>query len=171
MSNPFLEPYHTLHDATPFDRIQLSDYEPAMREGMRQEDEEIQQIINNPETPTFANTILALEHAGKLLDKVTTVFFNLISAETCDEMDAIAEKMMPELSEHGNNISLNEKLFARVKEVYNQKENLQLNPEESKLLENAYNSFVRHGANLEGEAREEYRNHSEGRLSADRLQG
>ena len=78
---------------------------------------------------------------------------------------------MPLLSEHSNNITLNEKLFARVKEVYNQKENLQLNPEESKLLENAYNSFVRHGANLEGEAREEYRNHSEGRLSADRLQG
>ena len=78
MSNPFLEPYHTLHDATPFDRIQLSDYEPAMREGMRQEDEEIQQIINNPETPTFANTILALEHAGKLLDKVQR--FSLISS-------------------------------------------------------------------------------------------
>lgn len=85
------------------------------------------------------------------------MFGNMLSAETNDDLQALAQKIMPLLSEHSNNITLNEKLFARVKEVYNQKENLQLNPEESKLLENAYNSFVRHGANLEGEAREEYR--------------
>ncbi len=157
MSNPFLEPYHTLHDATPFDRIQLSDYEPAMREGMRQEDEEIQQIINNPETPTFANTILALEHAGKLLDKVTTVFFNLISAETCDEMDAIAEKMMPELSEHGNNISLNEKLFARIRQVYEMRNTLNLTTEEMRLLEKTYDGFIRNGANLSDQDKETFR--------------
>ncbi len=157
MSNPFLEPYHTLHDATPFDRIQLSDYEPAMREGMQQEDEEIQQIINNPETPTFANTILALEHAGKLLDKVTTVFFNLISAETCDEMDAIAEKMMPELSEHGNNISLNEKLFARIRQVYEMRNTLNLTTEEMRLLEKTYDGFIRNGANLSDQDKETFR--------------
>ena len=87
MSNPFLEPYHTLHDAIPSTASSFQTMSRPCVEGMRQEDEEIQQIINNPETPTFANTILALEHAGKLLDKVTTVFFNLISAETCDEME------------------------------------------------------------------------------------
>lgn len=157
MQNPFLEPYHTFHDATPFDRIKLSDYEPAMREGMKQEDEEIRQIIDNPQKPTFANTILALEHAGKLLDRVTTVFFNLTSAETCDEMDDIAEKMMPELSEHANNISLNERLFARIRQVYEQRETLNLSAEETRLLEKTYDGFIRNGANLSDQDKEKFR--------------
>lgn len=92
MQNPFLEPYDTPHGTVPFNKIRLCDYEPALREGMRQEDEEIKAITENPEAPTFANTLLALEHAGKLLDRVTTVMFNLMSSETCDELDAIAEK-------------------------------------------------------------------------------
>lgn len=157
MQNSFLEPYHTFHDATPFDRIKLSDYEPAMREGMKQEDEEIRQIIDNPQKPTFANTILALEHAGKLLDRVTTVFFNLTSAETCDEMDDIAEKMMPELSEHANNISLNERLFARIRQVYEQRETLNLSAEETRLLEKTYDGFIRNGANLSDQDKEKFR--------------
>ena len=118
MNNPFLQPYHTLHNTTPFQLIRMEDYEPAIREGMQLEDKEIQNIIQNQEAPTFQNTILALEHAGKTLDRVTTVLFNLLSAETNDELEAIAEKMTPELSEHANNISLNEALFARVKAVY-----------------------------------------------------
>ena len=104
MENPFLTPYKTPHGTVPFDQITLPDYEPAIREGMRREDEEIEAIINNPEEPTFDNTIVALEQSGGLLDRVTTVMFNLMSAETCDELDALAEKLMPELSEHSNNI-------------------------------------------------------------------
>lgn len=158
MENPLLQPYHTLHDTTPFDRIRLEDYEPAIRKGMEAEDAEIQQIIDNPEAPTFENTVLALEQSGKLLDRVTTVLFNLMSAETCDELDAIAEKLMPELSEHANNISLNEKLFDRIKQVYQQKDRLTLTQEEQRLLEKTYDGFQRNGANLSEKDKETYRN-------------
>lgn len=157
MNNPFLQPYHTLHDTTPFQQIRIEDYEPAVREGMRLEDEEIQQITSNPEEPTFQNTILALEHAGKTLDRVTTVLFNLLSAETCDALEEIAEKLTPALSEHANNISLNEQLFARVKAVYDKKESLQLTPEERRLLEKSYDGFVRNGANLSEEDKATFR--------------
>lgn len=155
--NPFLHTYHTPHQTTPFNLIQLSDYEPAIREGMRIEDEEIKAITDNPEPPTFSNTVLALERAGQLLDRVTTVLFNLMSAETCDEMEAIAEKMMPELSEHSNNISLNEKLFERIKCVYTQRESLNLTPEERRLLEKTYDGFIRNGANLSDADKETFR--------------
>ena len=155
--NPFLHTYHTPHQTTPFNLIQLSDYEPAIREGMRIEDEEIKAITDNPEPPTFSNTVLALERAGQLLDRVTTVLFNLMSAETCDEMEAIAEKMMPELSEHSNNISLNEKLFERIKCVYTQRESLNLTPEERRLLEKTYDGFIRSGANLSDADKETFR--------------
>ena len=158
MENPLLQPYHTLHDTTPFDRIRLEDYEPAIRKGMEAEDAEIQQIIDNPEAPTFENTVLALEQSGKLLDRVTTVLFNLMSAETCDELDAIAEKLMPELSEHANNISLNEKLFDRIKQVYQQKDRLTLTQEKQRLLEKTYDGFQRNGANLSEKDKETYRN-------------
>ncbi len=155
--NPFLHTYHTPHQTTPFNLIQLSDYESAIREGMRIEDEEIKAITDNPEPPTFSNTVLALERAGQLLDRVTTVLFNLMSAETCDEMEAIAEKMMPELSEHSNNISLNEKLFERIKCVYTQRESLNLTPEERRLLEKTYDGFIRNGANLSDADKETFR--------------
>ena len=155
--NPFLQAYQTPHETTPFNLIKLSDYEPALREGMRTEDEEIKRITNNPESPTFANTVLALENAGKLLDRVTTVMFNLMSAETCDELDAIAEKMMPELSEHSNNISLNSELFARIKHVYERRDSLGLSPEEKTLLEKTYDGFTRNGANLSDEDKEKFR--------------
>ena len=157
MENPFLLPYTTPHGTVPFDKITLPDYEPAIREGMRREDEEIEAIINNPEEPTFGNTIVALEQSGGLLDRVTTVMFNLMSAETCDELDAIAEKLMPELSEHSNNIGLNEKLFQRVKHVYEQRGQLDLTPEERQLLEKTYDGFVRNGANLSDAGKAEFR--------------
>ena len=157
MENPFLQPYHTPHATVPFDRITLADYEPAIREGMRREDEEIDAIITNPEEPTFGNTVAALEHAGELLDRVTTVMFNLMSAETCDELEAIAEKLMPELSEHSNNISLNEKLFRRIKQVYDTRDRLTLTPEERQLLEKTYDGFVRNGANLSDTDKETFR--------------
>ena len=157
MTNPFLQPYNTPHDTTPFDRIKISDYEPAIREGMKVEDEEINAIIENTEEPDFGNTILTLEHSGKLLDRVTTVFFNLMSAETNDELDAIAEKLMPELTEHSNNISLNPVLFEKVKKVYEKKDSLKLTAEESRLLEKTYDGFIRNGANLSDDDKESFR--------------
>ena len=157
MKNPFLQPFHTLHEATPFNLISTADYEPAIREGMRMENDEIKDITENTEEPTFENTVLALEHAGGLLDKVTTVFFNLLSSETNDEMDAIAEKIMPELTEHGNNISLNENLFLRVKAVYLKKDELQLTADEKELLEKTYDGFIRKGANLSEADKETFR--------------
>ena len=157
VNNPFLQPYATPHETVPFHLIRLEHYEPAIREGMRQEDEEIAAIVTNTEAPTFANTILPLAEFGKLLERVTTVLFNLMSAETCDELEAIAEKMMPELSEHSNNISLNPELFARVKAVYEQRETLTLTPEERQLLEKTYDGFRRNGANLSDADKETYR--------------
>ena len=155
--NPFLHAYGTPHETVPFNRIELNDYEPAIREGMNEEDREIERITDNMEPPTFENTILALENSGALLERVTTVFFNLMSAETCDEMDALAEKMMPELSEHSNNISLNPKLFSRIKQVYAQKESLKLTAEEEQLLQKTYDGFMRNGADLSDSDKEIYR--------------
>lgn len=155
--NPFLHAYGTPHETVPFNRIELNDYEPAIREGMNEEDREIERITDNTEPPTFENTILALENSGALLERVTTVFFNLMSAETCDEMDALAEKMMPELSEHSNNISLNSKLFSRIKQVYAQKKSLKLTAEEEQLLQKTYDGFMRNGADLSDSDKEIYR--------------
>ena len=157
MKNPFLESFHTIHEVVPFDKITTAHYEPAIREGMRLEDEEIKNIINNTDEPTFKNTVLALEQCGRVLDRVTTVFFNLLSSETNDEMDAIAEKLMPELTEHGNNISLNENLFKRVKNVYENKDNFNLTPEEKELLAKTYDGFIRRGANLNDEDKTKFR--------------
>jgi peptidyl-dipeptidase Dcp len=155
--NPFLRPYQTLHDATPFDRIRTEHFEPAMQEGMKREEEEISLITHNPEAPTFANTIVALERAGSLLERVSTVFGNLLSAETNDALQEVAERMMPLLTEHSNNISLNEELFARVKAVYEGRDALPLNEEESMLLQKTYDGFVRNGANLSPADKETYR--------------
>ncbi|WP_455584578.1 M3 family metallopeptidase [Bacteroides sp.] len=155
--NPFLEKYDTPHGTVPFDKIKTEHYEPAIREGIRRQMAEIDAIINNPEAATFVNTILAYEKSGELLERVSTVFGNLRSAETNDDLQALAQEMMPLLSEHSNNISLNEKLFERIKTVYNQKEKLNLTAEQRKLLENIYDSFIRKGANLKGEAKDKYR--------------
>lgn len=157
MPNPFFEKYDTPHGTTPFDKIKTEHYEPAIREGIRRQAAEIDAIIGNAEAPTFENTVVAYEQSGELLNRVTTVFGNLRSAETNDELQEIAQKMVPLLSEHSNNISLNEKLFERVKAVYDRKDELSLTREQEKLLEDAYNGFVRHGANLQGEAKEKYR--------------
>lgn len=155
--NPFFEKYNTPHQTVPFDKIKNEHYEPAMLEGIKLHEAEIEAIINNPEAPTFANTIVAYEKSGKFLDRVITVFGNLRSAETNDDLQKIAQKMIPLLSEHSNNISLNEKLFRRVKAVYKQKSKLSLTIEQAKLLDDIYDDFVRRGANLQGEARNKYR--------------
>ena len=157
MQNPFLHHYTTPHQTIPFNEIRLEDYEPAIKQGIEEEDRQIKEIVENPEKPTFENTILALANSGQLLDRVTTVLFNLMSAETCDELDAIGERIMPELSEHSNNISLNENLFSRIKQVYEQKDTLSLTAEEARLLEKTYDGFIRNGANLNDEEKIKYR--------------
>ena len=120
--NPFFEPYNTPHDTAPFDRIRLEDYEEAFMEGIRRDNEQIEKTINNPEKPTFDNTIINKEDEPDgyydLLDRVSTVFFNLLSADTNDEMDALAQKMQPILTQHANDVRLNEKLFERIKYVH-----------------------------------------------------
>ena len=155
--NPFLTAYNTPHETTPFHLIQTEHFEPAVSAGIEEQNREIEEIIHNPETPTFANTIVALERSGKTLDRITTVFGNLLSAETNDEMQAIAERIMPQLTEHSNNISLNEKLFSRIKSVYESEEKFSLNQEEKMLLHNTYDGFIRSGANLSEKQKERFR--------------
>lgn len=156
-SNPFFEKYTAPHETVPFDRIKTEHYEPAIREGIRLQNAEIKAITGNPDAPTFANTVLAYEESGELLQHVNTVFGNLLSAETSDELQELAKEIMPLMSEHENNISLNEKLFERIKTVYERRDKENLDPEQAKLLEDTYNGFVRNGANLQGEAKEKYR--------------
>ena len=159
--NPFFLPYNTPHDTAPFDRIRLEDFEEAMLEGIRREDEQIEKLINNPEKPTFDNTIINVddekdgENYYDLLSRVSTVFFNLLSAETNDEMDALAQKMSPILTKHANDIRLNEKLFERIKYVH--RHHRKLTPEEKMLLDNCYDGFVRSGALLDAAGKERLR--------------
>ena len=155
--NPFFGKYKTLHETVPFGKIKFEHYEPAFIEGMKRHNKEIEAIINNKSNPTFENTIVALERSGDMLSKVSSVFYNLNSSESNDQMMELSQKLSPMMSEHSNNINLNEKLFARVKAVYDQKDQLGLNPEEIKLLENTYKGFVKRGANLQGEDKDKYR--------------
>ena len=156
-NNPFLTTYQTPFETTPFHLIKTEHFEPAMEKGMEEHNWEVEAITHNPNEPTFSNTIVALEKSGALLDRVSTVFGNLLSAETSDELEALAERMMPRLSEHSNNISLNEKLFARIKQVYDQTDLNTLNQEERMLLQNTYHSFIRNGANLSPDQKERFR--------------
>lgn len=155
--NPFFGKYMTPHETIPFDKIKLEHYAPAIEEGMKRHNAEIDAIINNPEAPTFANTIATIDEAGSFLERAASVFYNLNSAETNDEMQELAKKIIPQLSLHSNEINLNEKLFARVKAVYDQKSKFNLTPEQEMLLNNTYDGFVRSGANLTGEAKQKYK--------------
>lgn len=155
--NPFLAPLSTPHETAPFDKIKLEHYEPALMEGIRQHDEEINQIVENPEPATFVNTIVPLDYSGRLLEFVSNVLGNLNEAETCDEMQELVLRLMPLLTEHSNNITLNADLFARVKTVYDTADRSALTIEEQRLLDNTYRSFVRSGANLGEADKETYR--------------
>ena len=163
--NPFFEPYNTPHDTAPFDRIRMEDYEEAMLEGIRRDDEQIEKIINNPAKPTFDNTIISVDDEKDkdgyydLLSRVSTVFFNLLSAETNDDMDALAQKMSPILTKHANDIRLNEKLFERIKYVH--QHHRKLTAEEKMLLNNCYEGFVRSGALLDEAGKEKLRHLTE----------
>lgn len=147
-NNPFMTEYTTPFGVPPFDQIRLEHYKPAFMEGMKQETAEVNAIINNTEEPTFENTIAALDQCGKLLRRVSAVFYGQNSANTNDEMQALSRELSPLLSKHSDDINLNPKLFARVKAVYEQRDQLGLNAEQSKLLEETYKGFVRGGANL-----------------------
>ena len=156
--NPFLEPYGTPHDTVPFDRIRLEDFEEAFMEGIRRDNEQIEKTINNPEKPTFDNTIINTEEDEgyyDLLSRVSTVFFNLLSAETNDEMDALAQKMQPILTQHSNDVRLNPRLFERIRQVH--LHHRRLTAEEKRLLDNCYEGFVRSGALLDDEGKERLR--------------
>lgn len=155
--NPFFENIHTPHDTVPFDRIAVKHYAPAIRRGIECQNEEIDTIVNNLEPANFHNTILALEKSGQLLHRVEVVFDNLLSAETNDAMQELAKELMPLLSEHANNITLNERLFERVKTAYEHRNNEPLTAEQRKLTEDTYEGFVRSGANLQGADKEKYR--------------
>ena len=156
--NPFFEPYGTPHDTAPFDRIRLEDFEEAFMEGIRRDNEQIEKTINNPEPPTFDNTIINTEEDEgyyDLLSRVSTVFFNLLSAETNDEMDALAQKIQPILTQHTNDVRLNPKLFERIRQVH--LHHRKLTPEEQMLLDNCYQGFVRSGALLDEAGKERLR--------------
>ncbi len=156
--NPFFSKYTTIHEVPPFDQIKLEDYEEAFMEGIRRDDEHIDKIINNPEPPTFDNTIIEEDDENEyyaLLDKVSAVFFNLLSAETNDEMDVLAQKIQPALTKHANDVSLNKRLFERIKAVHDN--HRPLTPEEECLLQKSYDGFVRSGALLDEEGKAKLR--------------
>ncbi len=157
--NPFFEPYNTPHDTPPFDRIRLEDYEEAFMEGIRRDNELLQKTISNPAKPTFDNTIINKDDDTEgyydLLDRVSTVFFNLLSAESNDEMEALAQKMSPILTQHANDMRLNEQLFERVRYVH--RHHRKLTHEEKRLLDDCYEGFVRSGALLSKEEKDQLR--------------
>ncbi len=155
--NPFFSTYKTPHGTTPFDKIKNEHYEPAFEKGIKEQEVEIDQIVNNPDLPTFANTIEAYEKSGELLSNVGSVFFNLLSSESNDEMMEISQRLSPKLSEHSNNIGLNENLFARVKAVYDKRNDSGLTPEQIRLTEKIYEGFENKGVTLSAQDKETYR--------------
>ena len=159
MDNPFFSPWNTPYEIPDFSKIKTEHYMPAFEEGMRQQKAEIDSIVNNPEAPTFENTVLAYEYSGQLLQEVSSVFFNLNGCENSNEMDAIADKVTPLLSAHGDDIALDAKLFERIKAVYDQYKHgsLDLKAEQARLLEEQYKGFVRNGANVPEEKQARFR--------------
>ena len=149
--------FDTKHNTAPFSQIKIEDYLPSFQEAISLAKAEIDAIVNNPEAPTFQNTIEAMDFSGDVLDRLSSIFFNLNSAETNDEMQKIAQEVSPLLSEFGNDIRLNADLFARVKKVYEQKDALNLNTEQATLLDKKYKSFSRNGANLSEDKKNQLR--------------
>ena len=156
-NNPLLNVYDTPHGTAPFHLIKTDHFEPAILQAMEEHDKQIEAIIQNSEEPNFVNTIEALERSGALLDRVTTIFGNLLSAETNDEMQAIAERVMPQLSKHSNDITLRDELFQRIKYVYDHTDKESLGNEQRMLLQNTYDGFIRSGANLDEAGKERFR--------------
>jgi len=161
MENPLLTESKLPYGAPQFDKIRNEHYLPAFEQGIREAKAEIDDIANNEEEPTFANTIEAMEYAGQTLERVSGIFFNLMEADTDDEMQKIAEEVSPKLTEYSMYVTLNDKLFRRVKAVYDKRESLGLEQDQMRILENSYRSFARNGANLGEEDKAEYSRLSE----------
>ncbi len=157
MNNPFLETYNTPFQVPPFDQIKNDHFMPGLEKAIEQARAQIDQIVNNPESPSFTNTIVAMEESGELMEKVTSVLFNLNSAETSDELQAVARDASPMLSEFDNEIKTNEKLWSRIKAVYQNKASFNLDGEQEMLLDKTYKSFIRSGADLLGDQKERYK--------------
>ena len=155
--NPLLEKFNTPHSSIPFNKIKISDYEPAFEKAIKIHDSEIDKIAKSKVAPDFKNTIEALEYSGKALGQIASVFYNLLSAESNDEMMEISQRIQPKLTEHENNIMLNDALFKRVKAVYDQKDKLNLNKEQETLLQRTYDGFENQGANLSPANKDKYR--------------
>lgn len=157
--NPFLSEFETLYGTPDFDRIKVEHYEPAFLKGIEQQNEEIKAIVENPEEPSFENTIVALDNSGEILARVSGVFFALTEADTNDEMMALEAKIAPMLSEHSDNIFLNQDLYKRVAAVHAQEEagKIQLTTEQHYLLDKYYKEFVRSGAGLDAQKQERLR--------------
>lgn len=150
-TNPFLSEFQTEHGVPPFDKIKLEHYEPAFLKGIEEQNANIDAIVNNSETPTFENVIVALDNSAPILDRVSAIFYNMTDAEKTPGLNELSIKIAPTLSEHSDNISLNQELFKKVNAVYQQKESLKLTTEQERLLEETYKDFVRSGANLSPE--------------------
>lgn len=155
--NPFFSAYKTPYDTPPFNKIKNEHYEPAIEKGIAEHQAEINKIVIIRAVPTFENTIVPLEESGKLLSRVTSVFFNLLSSESNDEMMEIAQRIQPKLSEHSNSITLNEGLFQKVKAVYDKRLESNLTPEQIRLVEKTYRGFENSGATLVGKDRDTYK--------------
>ena len=155
MTNPLISPWQTPFQTPPFDEIKNEHYVPAFHHALKIAREEIQAITENQEEPTFENTLAALDRSGELLDRISNIFFNLLVCNTSKELQDIAQKIQPELTAFSNEISLNEKLFQRVKQVYEHRDSL--NEEEKMVTEKSYRNFIRHGAQLENAQKEEYK--------------
>ena len=147
-SNPFFTEFQTEYGVPAFDKIKLEHYEPAFIKGIEEQNQNIQAIIDNPEAPSFDNTIVALDKSAPILDRVSGVFNNMTEAETTDSLSKLSIKLAPVLAEHEDNISLNQALFKRVNAVYQQKDSLHLTTEQERLLDKKYKNFIRSGANL-----------------------
>ncbi len=154
--NPFFTEYQTPFETPPFDKIKTEHYMPAFIEGMKLQKEEIEAIINNTATPDFANTIAALDYSGELLTKTSDVFFNITSSMTNEDIEAISEEISPLLSQHADDISMNAKLFQRIKDVYINRDGKNLSTEQEMVLDKIYKQFVRGGANLSDEDQKEF---------------
>lgn len=155
--NPLLEAYDTPYHTPPFSQIQLGDYEPAFQQAIKEARQEIDDITANQEAPSFSNTIETLDASGEKLNSISSIFFNLNSACTSNEMQTIAQQVSPLLTEYSNSITMNPKLFQRIKNVYDNCDRKQLTPEQNTLLEDTYRTFVKGGANLQGEAQQRFR--------------
>ena len=155
--NPFFETYTTPYQVPPFDLIKNEHFKPAILEGIKKQEAEINAIVSTKQKPTFENTVLAMENSGKLLARVSTVFYNMNSANTNEEIQVIAKELAPKLSAHNDNIYLNDALFQKVKTIWDNQKNFKLNKEQAKILENLYKSFVRSGANLSEENKKRLR--------------